>query len=98
PALDVREVRLAESPQPFQRLVDRLRRLDDLAVEDLAGGRDGGELQLLLGAKVRVEPALAHADVRREVADRDPLETVDGGEVGCGAEDGLAAARAVRAR
>ena len=44
-----------------------------------------------------VEAALAHADVRGEVPDRESFETLDGGEVGGGAEDRLPAALAVRA-
>jgi hypothetical protein len=91
----VGEEPVAELLQSFHGVDDRPRWLGDLGVEDVPGGLDGGELQLFLGAEVRVEPALAHPDVRGEVADRDAFEAIDCGQVGRGAEDRLAAAFAV---
>ena len=41
------------------------------------GGVDRGELELLLRAEVRVEPALRHADVVGEPADREAVEALD---------------------
>ena len=82
----------------LERIRDSGRGLDDVRVEDLPGGVHGRELQLFLGAEVRVEAALAHPDVGGEVADGDALEAVDRGEVRGRAQDRLAAALAVRAR
>ena len=66
--------------------------VDDLGDEDLARRGDRGELQLLLGAEVGEQPALAHVQLGREPADRQPFEAFDGGEVDRGREDRLARA------
>ena len=71
---------------------------DHVVAEDLGRGLDGGELQLLLGAEVGVEAALAHADVLGEAPDRESLEPFDGREAGGGVEDRAAAAQPVGTR
>jgi hypothetical protein len=60
--------------------------------EPPAGGVDGRELQLLLGAEVGEQPALAHPELAREAADGQAFEALDRGEVGSGLEDRLARA------
>ena len=55
--------------------------------EDLAGGGDRRELQLLLRAEQRDHSALAHRRLGRERADREALEPVDRGEVDRDAHD-----------
>src|SRR5262245_64965631 len=94
-ALEVREKPFAECLQSFERVGERPRGVDDLRVEDLAGGLDGRELQLLLRAEVRIEPALAHADVRSELADRETSQALDRGEIGGATEDRPPAAFAI---
>src|SRR5215207_295662 len=47
----------------------------------VGGGRDRRQLQLLLGAEMGEEAALAHPQLGREAADRQPLQALDGGEV-----------------
>ena len=69
------------------RLFERGR--DDLTLEDLLGGVDGRQLELLLGAEVGVEAALAHADVVGEAPDRQALEALDRGQLGSALEDDL---------
>ena len=51
--------------------------VDDLDLEDASGLVHGRELQLLLRPEVGVEPALAHVQRGREVADREPFESLD---------------------
>ena len=55
-------------------------RFDDLGLEDPSRFVDGGELELLFRAEVGVDAALAHVERAGEVADREALESVDGGE------------------
>jgi hypothetical protein len=54
----------------LDRVSYRQRWSDDCGLEDLARSINGCELELLLGAEVGIEPALAHADVLGEFADR----------------------------
>jgi len=49
---------------------------DDALDEDLAGGVDGGQLEVGLGPEVGEQPALADAELGREPADREPLEAL----------------------
>ena len=69
----------------------------DLGLEDLTGSLDRRELELLLRAEVGVEPALAHAGGLGEVADREALEALDGGELRGRFEDRAPAPLAVGA-
>jgi hypothetical protein len=55
-------------------------RFDDLGVEDPSRGVDGGELELLFGAEVGVDAALAHVERAGEIADREAFEPPQGGE------------------
>jgi hypothetical protein len=64
-------------------------RRDHLAHEQLGRVIDGGELELLLGAEVSEEAALAHPGRFREPADRQRLEALFGREGGGGVEDRL---------
>ena len=65
--------------------------------EDRGGRAHGGDLQLLLGAEVREQPALAHLQLGREAADREPLEALDRRDVDRGGEDRAAGAVAADA-
>ena len=96
-AFEVGDELLAERVQAFERIRNRLRRLDDLGFEDDARRVHRRELELLLRAEMGVEATLAHTDVRGKVADGEALETVDRGEVGGRAEDRVAAPLAVGA-
>ena len=69
---------------------------DRLVVEHAPGRAHGGELQLLLGAEMGEQAALAHAQVAGQAGDREVLEPFGGGELHRTAED--RAARAVAAR
>ena len=71
-------------------------RADDLADEDVARGLDRGELQLLLRAEVREQPALAHREFRGEPTDGQPFEPLRRGDVDRDFKNGLARAVAVR--
>ncbi len=68
-----------------------------LLVEDVGGVGDGGQLQLLLGAKVGIETALAHPGVLGEIPDREAVEPVHCRQSGGRVENRLAAAVAVGA-
>ena len=72
--------------------------LDDLVGEDPARLVHGGQLEFLLGAEVGVQAALAHADRRRQVPDRQALQPVHGGQRRGGAQDRAAGAFPVGAR
>ena len=63
---------------------------DHVVDEAAAGGVDRRQLQLLLGAEVREQTALAHAQLGREPADGQALEPFDGGDVGRRLQDRLA--------
>ena len=93
--LDVVEEALDVGPQPRHAGRRLARGLDHLLLEDRAGRVDRGQLQLLLGAEVREEPALAHADRVGQARERQPVEPVDGRQPGRLAEDRGTAALAV---
>ena len=93
--LEVGEEGVAQRVDPSESLGRLERSFRHLAVVDLAGGLDRGVLQLLLRAEVREDAALAHADVLGEPADGEPVEALDGGELGRRGEDRRAAALAV---
>jgi len=94
-ALEVGEELVRERPQP--RATGRCRHtgLDHLGGEERGGRVDRGELELLLGLEVRVEAALAHADVVGQPADREAVQALDRGQPGCGVEDRVPRALAV---
>jgi len=60
--LDVVQEPLDVGPQPGHAGRRLARGLDYLLVENRTGRFDRGQLQLLLGAEVREQPALAHPD------------------------------------
>ena len=62
----------------------------------LGGGIDGRHLQVLFRPKVREQAALTHSRVLRESGDREPVEALDGGELGRGVQDGLTAPSPIR--
>src|SRR5213076_3325461 len=68
------------------------RRLDDLADEAAGCRLDGRELEPLLGPEVPKQAALAHPELAGQPADRQPLETLGGGQVDRPVEDRLARA------
>ena len=72
--------------------------LDDFVGEDPPGFLHGGQLEFLFGAEVRVQAALAHADGRGQVPDRQALQAVHGGQRRGGAQDRAAGAFPVGAR
>ena len=71
--------------------------LGHLAGEERARGLHRGELELLLGAEVGEQAALAHPDAVGQPADRESLDALDGGESCRLVEDRLPAARLPRA-
>ena len=74
------------------------RRLDHLLGEQRTGRLDGGQLELLLGAEVREEAALAHPDRLGKPADREAAEPLDRRELRRLTQNRVAAAPAVAAR
>jgi hypothetical protein len=66
-------------------LLDRGR--DDAVGEDRGGRAHGRDLELLLGAEVREEAALAHVELGGQAPDREALEALDRSDVHRGAED-----------
>ena len=97
-ALQVVEERLAHRRELGQARRGREGGLDDFAGEDPARFLHGGQLEFLLGAEVRVQAALAHADRRGQVPDRQALQPVDGGQRRGRAQDRAAGAFPVGAR
>jgi hypothetical protein len=59
----------------------------DFFLEDPASLLDGRQLKFLLGAEMRVQAALAHADRRGQVPDRQALQPVHGRQRGGRAQD-----------
>ena len=96
PARKMVEVGVAHGEQLTEPRLGSERRRDDLGSEDPLGFVHGRELEVLLGAEVGVDAALAHAQTGREIADREPVETVDGCQGNGFAEDRLPPALAVR--
>jgi hypothetical protein len=62
--------------------------------EKLTSGFDGGELEILLGAKVGKKAALAHFQIIGEAADGETFETFERGEMDGAQEDRFASAEA----
>jgi AcrR family transcriptional regulator len=62
-AFDVREEALAECLERGARRLLPLGGANDVFLEDLAGGLDGRQLELLLRAEMSVEAALRDTDV-----------------------------------
>jgi hypothetical protein len=83
---------VAERPHACQAAGSFAGRRDDLAHEHLRCMVDRRELELLLRAEVREEPALAHSRRLRQAADRERLEPLLGRERCRGVEDGVACA------
>ena len=79
-ALGVVDHVVAERPDAREATGRAPRRLDHLADEELRCVIHGRELELLLGAEVGEEAALAHAGRLGEPADRQRLETFLGRE------------------
>ena len=79
-----------ERLQPRAAAREAARGPDHVVDEPAAGGVDRRQLQLLLGAEVREQAALAHAQLGREPADGEALEPFDGGDVGRRLQDRLA--------
>ena len=96
PAGKVVEVRVAHGEQLAKPRRRGQRRLDDLGSEDPLRFVHGRELEILLRAEVGVDAALAHAQTVREIADREPLEAVDGCQGNGLADDRFSPALAVR--
>jgi hypothetical protein len=94
----VAEERLEQRSEALQAVGCVRRRLDDHLVEDRGRPLHGRELQLLLRAEVREQPALAHADALGEPREREPVEAFDRREARRLVEDRLTGADAVAAR
>ena len=80
PPQEVVEVGVAQGDELGQPRWRGEGRFDDLGVEDPLGLLHRGQLEVLLGVEVGVDPALAHLEGGGEVADRQTLQTVDGGQ------------------
>ena len=74
------------------------RRIYDFKVKDTVRLLDGGQLQFLLGAEMRVQPALGDAERFGQPADAQTFEALDGGQRHGLVEDGLARPYPVLAR
>jgi len=93
--LDVGEEQLGVGAEAGQAGRGLGRGLDDQVLEDRARRFDRRQLELLLGAEVREQPALAHAHGLRQAGKREPVQSLDRGQA-CGlAQDCRAAALAV---
>ena len=86
-ALQVIEERLAYRRQLSHAGGSRKSGLHDFFGEDPARLLHGGQLEFLLGPEVRVKAALAHADRRGQVPDRQALQPVDGSQRRGSAQD-----------
>ena len=95
PPLEVTEERIAERVHAGSSFGSLERKPRHLAVVDLAGGLDRGELQLLLRAEVGKDAALAHAHVVGEPTDRQAVEALDRRQLRRRGQDRAAAAFAV---
>ena len=93
--LHVPHVVVDEGVQPLDAGRSRERRVDHLLVVEGVRGLDRRELQLLLGAEVGEQAALAHPHGLRQAADGEPADALDGDELSRRAEDRLAAALTV---
>ena len=91
-ALHVTEVRLARRRELVKAGAGRQRGGDDFCLEDPLRLLDGGHLEFLLGAEVRVKAALAHADRLGQVPDRQAIEPFGCGQRRGSAQDGAAGA------
>ena len=80
PPQEVVEVGVAQGDELRQPWWRGERRADHLGVEDPLGLLHRGQLEVLLGVEVGVDAALAHLEGGGEVADRQTLQTVDGGQ------------------
>jgi hypothetical protein len=95
PVFDVREERVAGGEQAPNAARRGQAGADDVVDERDAGGLDGSELEVLFGVEVGIEAALAQAGGAGELADGQALETLDGGELGGGVQDGGASVLAM---
>src|SRR6266851_190465 len=89
-ALGVREPRVAETPQAREASLRRKSRAQHLLDEDGPRRLHGGELEVLLGAEVCEQAALAHLELGRQPAYRQAFETVGRSDVNRDAKDRLA--------
>jgi hypothetical protein len=96
PVAEVADERVGQGEQGGHAGRRGVGRGDDDAVEDLLGGVDRRQLEILLRVEVGVQPALAHADLAREPTDREAVESLGRGESGGGDQDRLARAITVR--
>ena len=96
--LHVPQKSLAQLAQPLDPRGSGRCGLDHLLGEQRTGRLDGGQLELLLGAEVREEAALAHPDRLGQAADREAAEALDRRELRGFTEDRVTAAAAVAAR
>ena len=90
------QVALPHRPQARGAVRGAQGRLDHRRAEALRGGADRRQLQLLLGAEVGEEAALAHPQLGGEAADRQPLQALGRGEVDRAVEDRGAGLGALR--
>ena len=95
PGFDMSKKALRELPEPIEPGGGGRRGLDHLLPEEDARRLDRRELELLLGAEMGEEAALAHADRLGQAADREPADALDGGELCSLAENRVPAALAV---
>ena len=80
---------LGELPKPLEPGRAASGRARPRAREERARGVDRRELELLLGAEVGEEAALAHPDRVGQAADREAVDALDRGEPGGLVEDRL---------
>src|ERR1700682_1057952 len=75
------DVDFEQAGQSAQARRRGMRGLDNGVAEHLLGCFDGGDLQILLGAEVSEEAALAHVELFGEFADAQGFEPALGGDV-----------------
>ncbi len=89
---------IADADQSGKAFGRYQRRVDHFEVKDAVGLLDGGQLQFLLGAEMRVQPALGDAERLGQPADAKTFEALDRGQRHGLVEDGLARPYPVLAR
>src|SRR4029079_4801798 len=65
--------------------------------KDLGGRVDSRQLKILFGIEMRIEPALAHANVPGQLTDRKSFQTMGCGQSGGRVQDRAAALKAIGA-
>src|SRR5262249_35599674 len=88
PALDVRQERIGQGPEPLRARVRPRRRLEHFTFKNRGRRLDRRQLEVFLGFEVRIEAALAHPDLGGQVADRQAVQSPHGRQLRGGVQNG----------